>query len=155
MTMDSTGSSAQAPITDVRRFSRNAPLAMVPLFEDLHVDVTGAHTSGAPLILPLCIPELAGIGPTLLDIRAHTVTKEATGGFYWRVDTLWSADGVHWSTPTALFSALSSGPGSTIESAITDQTKMGMHMRYEVVAYSSGGDQSGLLSCYAAFRFMT
>ena len=139
-----------------RALARNSAVITIPIAEELQIDVAAAHVAAAPLVIPVCIPELTELGPDVKWIQAHSVIHQCSANFVWDLYTLWSIVGGNWFDATTLFDAPSStGPGGIIHSAKTDKTKWGPKMRYELQAYGTGAAESGVVSCTLAIKLET
>lgn len=108
----------------------------------------------ASIITEIPLTKVAGWGPHLFGITAHSYLDQFSTNFRWKIVFYWSFDGINWSSAIDLFAWNSTGSG-VIHAAYIDATKLGLHMRYAVVCSPATGTNRewGTVSVALAFDF--
>ena len=98
--------------------------------------------------------EIASYGPYLAGITLMTSTENRTTNHNYKVVYYWSLDGRQWSSPVDLCSVIG-GSGDLIHPEVTDQTKLGLHLRFAIGQANSSGTnpERAVSSAWLVLRF--
>ncbi len=131
-------------------------VVMVELFRDLTLTSKGDATNWSYRDLEL--DWLLRLAPCLDEIKPYTNTTGSTANHMWKV-VLWSSyDGRIWSTnPTDLFSAITAGSGSQVQTPFTGTAQAGPLLRAGVGVKNSTGAaiETANVSCTVGLVFRT
>lgn len=128
-------------------------VVVVPVVLNAFIQTTGVDAN--VVYTDIDLPKVAGWGPHLGSITGHTNLQQATANFRWKVVMHTSIDGVVWSAPATDIFAWSNTAGYVIQTAFTDATKLGLHIRFALACSPSTGTarESGVVTVALAFEF--
>lgn len=129
-----------------------AKVRVVPLAYKVLLQTTG--TDNTVVFTDVDLPVVENWGPHLVGITAHTNPEQFSTLFRWKLVMYWSMDAISWSSPVDVFAGAGTA-GQVIQTAFTDATKFGLHIRFALACYPSSGTNRewGTTTVVLAFEF--
>ena len=131
----------------------NGKVQVVGIVLKVSLQTTGVDAN--TVYTDIVLPKVDGWGPHLVGMTAHTNLEQFTANFKWKLVMMWSFDGITWSAPATDIFAWSTTAGQAIQTAFTDTTKLGLHIRFALACAPSTGTalERGTVSVALAFEF--
>ena len=110
--------------------------------------------STTPSYIDIENPAISSFGPYLAGITLMTGTENRTAQHNYKIVFYWGLDGRQWNGPVDLCTMISAA-GDTIQMEYTDQTKLGLHLRFAIAQANGSGTsiERAVSSAWLVLRF--
>ena len=129
---------------------------LVPLLFRQPVQSSGSNSEWRYYEIDISKHGVDRLGPFTKELVVHSNTEEVTSFVEWKVVLWWSTDGLVWSSPVDLITAVSAN-GQSIHAPFTDGAKLGIHLRMGIACKNSSGTaiESAVVTAAVAFNLYT